>query len=55
MFAIKNLIEKTDLNTTSRLNKLNDMGVVDKLEAYLTMSRDTRPTEEYDPIRLHSK
>lgn len=51
MFAIKNLIEKNDQNTKDRLTKLNDMGVVDKLEAYLNMSRDTRPPEEYDALR----
>ena len=50
MFAIKNLIEKSDSNTIVRLNKLNDMGVVLKLEQYLTMSRDTRPQEEYDSM-----
>lgn len=51
MFAIKNLIEKNDQNTKDRLTKLNDMGVVDKLEEYLNMSRDTRPSEEYDALR----
>lgn len=53
MFAIRNLIEKNDLNTIERLTKLNEMGVVEKLEAYLNMSRDTRPnsTEEYDSMR----
>lgn len=51
MFAIKNLIEKNDTNTTQRLNKLNDMGVVDKLDAYMNMPRDTRPPEEYDALR----
>lgn len=38
MFAIKNLIEKNDNNTPERLSKLSDLGVVDKLEAYLSMS-----------------
>lgn len=54
MFAIKNLIEKNDNNTPERLSKLNDLGVVDKLEAYLNMStsHDTRrPSEEYDALR----
>lgn len=53
MFAIRNLIEKNDINTIERLTKLNDMGVIEKLEAYLNMSRDTRPnnTEEYDSMR----
>lgn len=63
MFAIKNLIEKNDSNTTERLSKLNELGVVDKLEAYLNMSSASastsaqqdptsrRPSEEYDALR----
>lgn len=53
MFAIRNLIEKNDQMTTQRLTKLSDMGVVDKLEAYLTMPREmsTRSPEEYATFR----
>lgn len=67
MFAIKNLIEKNDNNTPERLSKLSDLGVVDKLEAYLSMSslaastaaaaagshssESRRPSEEYDALR----
>lgn len=54
MFAIRNLIEKNDSNTTQRLSKLSDLGLVDKLEAYMTMSSShepRRPTEEYDALR----
>lgn len=54
MFAIRNLIEKNDTNTTQRLSKLSDMGVVDKLDAYMNMPRDTRPPEEYDVLRYIS-
>lgn len=49
MFAIKNLIEKNDTNTTRRLMKLSEMGVVDKLEAYLNMSRDTASATTRSP------
>lgn len=51
MFAMKNLIEKNDPNTQQRLNKLNNLGVVDKLDAYMNMPRHTRPPEEYDALR----
>lgn len=48
MFAIKNLIDKNDLNTTHRLNRLREMGLVDKLEVYLSMCRESRSSEEYE-------
>lgn len=49
VIAIKNLIDKNDLNTTQRLMRLNDLGAVDKLEAYLSMT--THLSEEYDVLR----
>lgn len=48
MFAIKNLIDKSDLNTSQRLSRLKEMGIVEKLELYLNSSREsTRSSEEY--------
>lgn len=52
MFAIKNLIDKNDLNTPQRLRRLKDLGIVRELETYLTKktanaSRDaSRSSEE---------
>lgn len=48
MFAIKNLIEKSDLNSPQRLSRLREMGIIDKLEYYLNTSRESsRSSEEY--------
>lgn len=46
MFAIKNLVEKTDSNSTQRLARLKDLGIVDKLESYLSTSRETSRSSE---------
>lgn len=45
MFAIKNLIDKNDINTPLRLNRLRELGLVDKLEMYLNMSRESRSSD----------
>lgn len=45
MFAIKNLIDKNDINTPQRLNRLRELGLVDKLEMYLNMSRESRSSD----------
>lgn len=41
MFAIKNLIDKTDINTAQRLVRLKELGIIDKLDAYLNTSRES--------------
>lgn len=41
MFAIKNLIDKSDMNTAQRLSRLKELGIVDKLEAYLNNTRES--------------
>lgn len=41
MFAIKNLIDKSDLNTPQRLSRLREMGIIDKLEYYLSTTRES--------------
>lgn len=48
MFAIKNLIEKSDLNTPQRLSRLREMGIVEELETYLNSSvrESSRSSEE---------
>lgn len=49
MFAIKNLIEKSDLNTPQRLSRLRELGIVEELEKYLnsTSRESSRSSEEY--------
>ncbi|KAG4070175.1 hypothetical protein HA402_003865 [Bradysia odoriphaga] len=49
VIAIKNLIDKNDLNTSRRLMVLNDLGAVDKLEAYLSMA--THLSEDVSNVR----
>lgn len=46
MFAIKNLIDKSDLNTPQRLSRLREMGIIDKLEYYLSTSRESSRSSE---------
>lgn len=48
MFAIKNLIEKSDLNTSQRLTRLQELGIIDELEKYLnsTSRESSRSSEE---------
>lgn len=48
MFAIKNLIEKSDLNTPQRLSRLRELGIVEELEKYLnsTSRESSRSSEE---------
>lgn len=46
MFAIKNLVEKSDLNTSQRLQRLKELGIVEKLELYANTSRESRSSEE---------
>lgn len=48
MFAIKNLIEKNDLNTQQRLARLRELGIVEELEKYLnsTSRESSRSSEE---------
>lgn len=48
MFAIKNLIEKSDLNTPQRLSRLRELGIVEELETYLnsTSRESSRSSEE---------
>lgn len=41
MFAIKNLIDKSDLNTAQRLSRLKELGIIEKLDAYLSSSRES--------------
>lgn len=48
MFAIKNLIDKSDMATGQRLSRLKELGIVEKLEAYLSNSRESsRSSEEW--------
>lgn len=52
MFAIKNLIEKSDLNTPQRLSRLKELGIIEELETYLnstspTSRESSRSSEEY--------
>lgn len=46
MFAIKNLIDKSDLNTSQRLSRLSEMGIIEKLEFYLNTSRESSRSSE---------
>lgn len=46
MFAIKNLIDKSDMATAQRLLRLKELGIVDKLEAYLSSSRESSRSSE---------
>lgn len=48
MFAIKNLIEKNDLNTSQRLSRLRELGIIEELEKYLnsTSRESSRSSEE---------
>lgn len=41
MFAIKNLIDKSDINTIQRLSRLRELGTADKLEVYLNNSKQS--------------
>lgn len=52
MFAIKNLIEKSDLNTPQRLSRLKELGIIEELETFLnstspTSRESSRSSEEY--------
>lgn len=47
MFAIKNLIERSDLNTPQRLGRLRELGIIEELEQYLnSTSRETSRSSE---------
>lgn len=48
MFAIKNLIEKNDINTSQRLSRLRELGIIEELEKYLnsTSRESSRSSEE---------
>lgn len=46
MFAIKNLIDKNDLNTPQRLSRLRELGIIEKLEFYLNTSKETSRSSE---------
>lgn len=47
MFAIKNLVDKNDTDTPQRLSQLKEKGLVEKLECYLSTSKESsRSIEE---------
>ncbi|XP_055324144.1 armadillo repeat-containing protein 8-like isoform X1 [Sitodiplosis mosellana] len=47
MFAIKNLIEKSDLNTPQRLSRLQELGIIEELDKYLnSTSRESSRSSE---------
>lgn len=46
MFAIKNLVEKNDLNTSQRLARLKELDIVEKLELYMNTPREVSRSDE---------
>lgn len=43
MFAVKNLIEKNDLNTPQRLQRLKELGADRQLETYMSKKHANTP------------